>query len=352
MVIGYGIGEYRAAQSEFDRLAVAKDIAGQKQFDNKGKGIEWFGKQFVVSAKGAQGYEWVLSNGDVTICLAKTPKGGRIMPEVYVTFRSEYLWGRGYKRAYESFKDWLSAWAVVVGEKISRCDLCVDLAMPPPEIDLKQEAVTRARLKTSHLEASLHSSGRQITGYRLGSGDLLCRIYDKTAEVKKSQKEWFREIWRGQGWDGLSPITRCEFQLRRGILKDFGVNFLSELTERLADIWRYCTEDWLTIREINGTDAKRCRWRITDFWRLIQSAVSHFGTCLGILRYKQKQCNAEHLEKQLKGVLVSLLATNGLVYGDYAAKRDLKTKLTKWFDDSEVSGAVRERQAKIAQMSG
>ena len=351
LIMGYAIGRYLATQQDFDRLDAAKAAAGVKQFGNKNNPIEWFDKQFSISPKGSKGYEWVISNRDVTVCIAKIPQGGRIFPEVYVTFRSEFLWGCDYVRAHNIFKSWLSSWAAIVGEKVSRCDLCVDLAMYLPNIDTKQEIITRAKRKCTFSEIKEYSLGHHYTGYWIGANDLLCRIYDKTTEIKKSQKEWFKEVWRGQDWNGLSAITRVEFQLRRETLKEFSANSFSELSESLADIWRYCTEDWLTIRDVNTADSKRYRWPIKDYWQVVQSAIGHFGSCRGILRYKQSQCKADHLVAQLKGVSISWVATLSLVYGEYGAKRRVKEQFLAWLEDGAFWLAVQSRKARISQIS-
>jgi hypothetical protein len=47
-------------------------------------------------------------------------------------------------------EQWLSKWATIKAIKVSRADLCPDIAMPFPEIDLKTETVTRARRKERH----------------------------------------------------------------------------------------------------------------------------------------------------------------------------------------------------------
>ena len=82
-------------------------------FNKNGKAIEWFGKKFIVHAKGSRGYDWILENEDVTVCIAREAKGGRTMPEVYTTFRSAYLWGCSYKEAYDKYFTWLLSWAVI-----------------------------------------------------------------------------------------------------------------------------------------------------------------------------------------------------------------------------------------------
>ena len=239
----------------------------------------------------------------------------------------------------------------MVGEKVSRADLCVDLALPFPEIDLTKEVVTRARTKINRLELDKVSSGTRSTYYRIGSGGMLARIYNKSEEIKVSHKEWFKEIWLSQGWDGFTPVTRFEFQLRREVLKDYSVNTFDELQARLADIWLYCTQRWLTIRDVNPKDTERSRWPIKDYWLVVQSAIGHFGKCWGMLRYKEKQNKYEHIEKLLRGVLISAVAILSSYLSEYGAFSKVKLQVNTWLDSDEFLTEVRERRAKMSKFS-
>lgn len=189
--------------------------------------------------RGATGYEWVMRNADVTVRIAREARGGSIMPEVYVTFSSQNLWTNGLDGAVMMFNCWLSKWALIKEAKVSRVDLCIDLAMPFQKIDIQNEIVSRARSKAEYSEimkAEHYVNCRRDTGYKFGSGDLCARFYDKTNEVSVSQKEWMREIWKAKGWDGETPVIRYEFQCRRNFLKEMSVNTFKDLKERLADI--------------------------------------------------------------------------------------------------------------------
>lgn len=111
LVVGFEIQEYLETEC-FELLTEAKEKAGEKMFNSKGYGLEWFGVEFSISARGSKGYEWVLRNADVTVCIAREAKGGSIMPEVYVTFSSQNLWANGPEKAVNDFIQWLLRWAV------------------------------------------------------------------------------------------------------------------------------------------------------------------------------------------------------------------------------------------------
>jgi hypothetical protein len=75
--------------------------------------------------------------------------------------------------------------------------------------------------------------------------DLLCRIYDKAKEAGTTGKEWFLKLWK---LDQLLDIWRIEFQLRRSVLKQFGIDTLEDLIQRSGGVWAELTSSWLSFR--------------------------------------------------------------------------------------------------------
>ncbi len=351
LVIGFLIDGYLSVD-DFEVLSEAKAKAGKRQFNKKGSSVTWFGVDFTMYARGASGYEWVLRNDDVRVCIARDARGGSVMPEVYVTFSSQYLWTEGAEGAVRRFKQWLGSWALIRDTKVSRCDLCIDIAMPFPVIDLKNEVVSRVRGKVEYsepLKTEHYVSGRRDTGYKLGSGSLSARIYDKTAEIKVSQKEWFRDYWLKEDWDGETTVIRCEFQARRDFLKDMEVNTFEDLIERLADIWRYCTHDWLRICHV-GSATNQARWKCKEFWQIIQNSFILFGQAHGVLRYKAKQVRRDHLICQGLGCIKTAISIDETLYGfDVALYRMLK-ELNNTLNSDDFKGAVLETSARVGNM--
>lgn len=66
---------------------------------------------------------------------------------------------------------------------------------------------------------------RRVTGLVVGRGPVMCRIYDKRAELERSaeRRELEEDRWREKGWDGIEAVTRAEFQLRGVALTEFGI---------------------------------------------------------------------------------------------------------------------------------
>ena len=351
LVVGFSIAEYKSPEA-FRLLEDSKAKAGEKMFGGKGSSVTWHEREFMVKASGTKGYEWVLENADILLCIARKAQGGRVYPEIYITFRAEYLWRMGHVEAVKQSKEWIESWAVIKDNKVSRCDLCIDIQMDMPKIDLAIEAITRARNKVERdtLSCECHISGRHNKGYRIGSGALQARLYDKSLEITINQKEWFKTIWSANGWDGESKVIRVEFQARRSFLKEMSVDSFLSLCERLADMWRYYTCDWLTIR-VPGADSHRHRWAVADWWQVAQAGFTLFGEACGVLRNKQHQYRYEHLMQQLRGLMKSATAvasnSNGIEYGCFKVGRDIQEIL----NSPDYKNDVKERMHLVATFS-
>ncbi len=89
LVLGFSIEKYLDLDS-FTDLEDSKLLAGDKMFNSKGYPVSWYGVDFIVQPRGARGYEWILRNDDVIVCIAREAKGGSVLPEVYVTFSAPY----------------------------------------------------------------------------------------------------------------------------------------------------------------------------------------------------------------------------------------------------------------------
>lgn len=119
----------------------------------------------------------------------------------------------------------------------------------------------------------MYLESEQLLGNVFGqSGDVSARLYDKTKEIVKSEKFFFKELWQQNGWDGESSVWRLEFQLRREALKtcqSLNPDFIIELFNSL---WRYYTTQWLSLRDVNPNDTNRSRWELAAEWQTLSEA--------------------------------------------------------------------------------
>ncbi len=358
LAVGFIISEFCLEPEEWQRLADAKSGGQQSMFSSGGVGVELRGHKFAVSPKGSHGYEYVLVNDDITLQLAERATGGSAYPEVRVTWRSQYLWRYGWRAVYARVREWIGTWADVSAEKVSRADLCIDLNLGVPDVNLKSgEVVSYARSKREFY-VEHHVRGLMDTGYRFGQGDLLCRVYDKLAEIEVSSKAWFKQMWQKRGWDGESPVTRVEFQARRGHLVSQQIETMEDLERQLADLWCYFA-GWVSLRD-EGNDSNRRRWPVKPFWKLVEDAVSHFGRLTGIVRIAQRRPKIEALQRQAKGLMSSMVAhymatfecSAGVPIGFQAALGWVVEKLVpEWINDDEFRDKTTNRASKFAFMT-
>jgi len=360
LAVGFSVGGYKLTSEDWSELATAKAEAQGTMFDRGGTRVTFQGETFSVMPKGGNGYEYVLVNDDLTLQLAEKAVGGSVYPEVRVTWRSQYLWRCGWQGAYWHVRRWVDTWAVVLGEKVSRVDLCIDLKSELPEVNIKAgEVVSYARSKKEFFYAERHFRGLEETGYTFGKGDLSCRVYDKRAEIEHSQKSWFMDMWKRGGWNGSSPVTRVEFQARRQFLRTWGIDTVAELEVQLADLWRYY-RDWVSLR-YKTRDSNRRRWPVQFFWKMVCDAVPAFGVVTGVLRIVQRKPRMESLSRLGRGVLVSIAALEQTApgvgdgwdteCGTLGAVESVVARVRGWLSEDSFQQDVRRRAGRLAFMS-
>ena len=291
-----------------------------------------------------------MNNGDMRLLLAKNCQGGRVYPEVFAEMNSEFLWSNTYERAHEQLRKMVGTFAVIVGEKVNRADACVDIADDLPILDLRKGVVTRALKKVDYHQIEHYTSGVRDTGYRFGAGSIMGRIYDKTYEAKHSHKEYFKDVWIPGGWDMKSNITRFEFQNRRPVLKEFGINSYDDLIKGLPDIWQYMTTIFLVLKQPNENDSNHRRWQTSALWNIVQGAGIRFGECKGFQRWKQKQAQIEPLMAQIVGLMASVIAIDSQIRGEYHATDRLRATLKQTLDSEQFRIKAYDRRGRYANL--
>jgi len=358
LYVGFMVDEYDLTPDEWRYLADAKDSAQGRMFESGGHPITLRGKSFSMSPTGSRGYEYVIQNDDLRIQIAARAEGGDVYPEVRVKFASAYLWRYGWKAAAFYVDRWVRGWALGDRHIVSKADLCLDLDGPLPAIDMHGgEVVTYAHKKTDFW-GEHHMDGLENTGFRFGQkkGDLLCRIYDKTEEIKKSRKAWFEEIWEKRGWSG-GVVTRIEFAANRSHLKSQQIETVEDLEHQMADLWRYYTKDWFTLRD-RGADTNNRRWKVKTFWKSVQRAKSEFGMVTGVRRMSQRTPRIENIKRLVRGGLVSLAALIETSYEDGGGPISTTQAIgwvqmrtiQDWFADASFADDVKRRSARLAPM--
>jgi len=350
--IGYCISSYKISEDEWDVLTEAKESAQSTLYD-KGTGVKFQGYDFMVLRAGWGRYKLILSNEDLDIRIFMDARSGLYFPELKVRFKSQLLWRNGWQDAVSKIDEWIRSWANVTEVKISRIDIMVDIMVKLPILSPElKEVVTRSRKKSEFGVYERYAEGKKPSGYRFGKNDILCRIYDKTLEILRSDKKWFEYLWGENGWERGKTVTRVEFQCRRKIIRMMKIEAIEDLFSRVPDLWKYLTEEWLSIRIIQA-DSHRTRWPASQFWRSVQYSVVLFGQPTGVSRIKQLRAKSASLENIARGYMLNLiaLASMSLEKADIEyGKRYLEYIVGKWIEEPTFEQEIEKRRHKYDSM--
>lgn len=282
------------AQSDDEEdQALAKMIIGDHSFEVKDK------------ARGK--YAFVLVDNWYQIQVSASKR--RRVPEIYVQVSSQILNCLGLDESVNSLRKVVESLLTGIEEEaISRIDVFIDFMSDKDFSTMPDKVwITRA------LDIVRYSRNGVLTGLTIGmGGDISARLYNKLLELSKSNKLYFIEIWKRQGWDS-ETVWRLEFQLKRAFLGQMSVSTISDFKKSINDVWRYCTFEWLRLGIDDGTK-NRTRWATDDFWQKVQDVRFGDGSFTGITRYvdKSRLPFDKTLFKGGIGYITSHAAKNGI----------------------------------------
>lgn len=166
---------------------------------------------------------------------------------------------------------------------------------------LTDVALTELEISTlkSHLEASLATASlnylccqKQLETVYFGTfkSDLFSRIYMKSLTLELQSKQYMREVWSANGWNGSDFVIRVEFSLTANFLKSISalefitddrlidscalLHSLDDFLKYLPSIWSYLTSSWLR-HTVPGLDSHSDRWETSIFWEAVQGAYDY-----------------------------------------------------------------------------
>jgi len=210
------------------------------------------GTSFLLFPYGSSsGFPFVISNQDFKIEFGEFNN-----PSFFVTFPSEALWRESAEVLHSKFLDWANGLGFMAyqHESLSRVDFSFDYQIP--EIDFNEDSFVSVSSKDSQ-----HRDNGKVQTFMFGKGDIVLRVYDKTAEInQKSQKTWFFGLW---GCD--EDVWRIEWQVRKNALREHGIRTFSQLKERQGALLSYLAEKHDSLR-IKNTDKNRSRWQLHPLW--------------------------------------------------------------------------------------
>lgn len=117
------------------------------------------------------------------------------------------------------------------------------------------------------------------------------------AEIEEqSHKTWFYKLW-GE----TENVWRIEWQIRKDVLKRFGIRTFADLQDGQGDLLRYLSAEHTTLR-IKGDDSNRSRWPLHPLWLDLQAQISKLE-CQGVYREIDQ---AAILNERLMRVAISM----------------------------------------------
>ncbi len=265
---------------------------------------------FNIKEFGSKGYEWILTNQEYSLVIGKWFKP-QAMPSVILTIRSETLWRKGPYAAIQFIINFLTtAGGKIQKTRVSRLDLCVDTLFPLSlwSTDILNYAVTRAASDSDHNELfQTHRNHKKLSTIDIGKGKIKVRLYDKPLEIQqRSNKTWFFDIWNLKDVPKDYKVIRVEFQLRREVLKELGIDSIEDLFRLIHNAWSYCTINWLKFQDNPG---KQSHQRKTfPWWEKIQNGFNNIPAGAPLIRCKAANADKDRLSQQILGLMSSFAA--------------------------------------------
>lgn len=212
------------------------------------------GTVFKVMAVAQSSFNVVLQNADISISFLKiSPTHNN--PIIKVEFRAEFLLRNGYNIAINLVNDIINTLIPNYKVKVSEIHLAKDLqGYEFSTFDFHRIKTLSKTKEMFHNDiSSEYYFGNRFTGFSIGKGDQLLRVYNKTVEIAKKKEKAFISVLKWQinpNFDDKKNVWRMEFQLRRARLKELlGDNGLLDSLENVLysihSLWTYCVTSFV-----------------------------------------------------------------------------------------------------------
>jgi hypothetical protein len=256
----------------------------------------------------------------------------------------------------------------VTHECLSRVDLQVLINEP---IDTFIGLIFSGHAVSKSRKDVIHRNCGQVETYTLGNaGRIQLCIYDKVQEIMRALSsdpvkfELFVRCCSGVDiFDGDRSITRIEFRLWRDVLREIGINTVSDLYLRENDLVKWLTHEWfriLSVPKVRGhenTATVHSVWQSVidsfDFWfgNVKRQNVNIESRPIEFNRDNRISCNPELLEKQGFGCLSKALAYR---YGIQSNVKELQLILTSYLQERTnlMYCKVNDKSKRIEIMKG
>jgi hypothetical protein len=360
---GEGFDEFRQTLREFkeefnDEKLCGPDVT-ERAFD-----LGWEGVSFNMSRFGAKSYPYKLQSGDIVL-LFSNHRSTASQPNCRIEIHSMSCWNPGWIAVLDRFLELLNHFgATVCRETITESHSTADLL----DVDFTKTGLISNRrwLTKAPKKISETYEFYQPNYISFGKGDFMARSYDKTAELKGDdvKREFFYNVWFERAGYVPEHVTRVEFQLRRPVLKELGINTVEDLKNNLDAIWLYCVgsgnsddkeKGWCRFcdRKLTAKDRKnkhQSRYATAFLWEFVRSVSFSQSPEPPVQLERVKpppQVNMELLGKAGTGCFLSICAALGLDADDYNGHISLVCSIVK---DQIVNKYKKNRTEYIRRM--
>lgn len=279
---------------EFMKLQAKVDTLEETYFDYKTY-------RFRILPNGLRFHSYILHNEIMSISISAHRSTNENNYPVAVRLKSLFLWQNGFLQAYEDSINILHDIfkGEFIKEKISRADICChtdNLGLTIDDIN---------NFRGTFKKNEIFMTNRKLSGITFGTfteKNVMCRIYNKSLEIKTSGKTWFNEVWQGQEMD-IEKVWNVEFQVGRTFFKDYNIETVADFALKTRAIWEKLTSEFVSYIYADDCNISRCTVR--PEWIELQTAYEDYVKQKIIKRVKQMKCSADELLPLLTGVLVS-----------------------------------------------
>jgi len=308
---------------------------------------------FNVEPYGAGGYAYLLDSHGFYIKLIE--KMSPTQRPSIIEIRSVTLWQMGVIEAVDWILSLLQAQGADMVKVMScRGDPCMDILLPDTiwKEDLLKHAVKRARHS-----GMFHDNGI-LTGISIGKGNIQVRLYDKPLEILNSKKTWMYDIW---GIKEVPPgyrVIRVEFQIRREVFVELGIDTVWHMLNHPRKLWAYCTENWIKFQ--NHTELHHTQQKPMPWWKTVQNNFLGGQRECPLVRAKTVAATKVQIAQQLFGQINSLLALEADSNIQPGGEIQIEEPLSKVIESAQLikmtpgktHERVRRKKAKYTKATG
>jgi len=284
----------------YAELDALKALARAKESSERVRGTS-----LRMEPKAFGGWRWRLTCPDFSLVLSGSSSEFGVRPNAQIRLSAFGLSTRQAPDLLAEARDCLDVFGDYRETNVPRVDVCADLQGWMPTIEEMEGVACPAQYR------GIHFAGRTAQTFQYGRGNVLLRVYNKSAELDHSGKTWMPSVWKQcEGFDPSVPVTRVEAQLRSQAIKELGFRRSGDVIAGAGTIFEWVLREWCQLRVPTG-DQKVTRWPEHPVWTLVRSTAATDTSCERA-RHKASMMLLDDASKRLIG----LVALMGAHYGD------------------------------------